>query len=100
MSRRLLQTLPRLLSTATASSVRLALPRTQLPRPQNVSRTIDRSGLTTRHYATENPRGVPVNHEKDDSSLTPAQKERTSLHRQAQYPITPAMTDIQRKSRK
>lgn len=97
MSRRLLQTLPRLLSTGTVSSVRLALSRTQLPRPQNVSRTIDRIGLT-RHYATENPRGVPVNHEKDDSSLTQAQKERTSLHRQAQYPITPAMTDIQRES--
>lgn len=98
MSRRLLQTLPRLLTTGTASSVRSAVPRAQLQRPQNVSRTVGRSVLTTRHYATENPHGVPVNHENKDSSLTPGEKERTRLHKEAQYPTSLTTTNIQRES--
>jgi hypothetical protein len=83
MSRRLLQTLPRLVGAGTNLSLRSVLPRSHLPLPQNVSRSFGRV-VVARNYATENPRGVPVNSEKDDPPLTPAENERNALHKQAQ----------------
>jgi hypothetical protein len=83
MSRRLLQTLPRLLGAATNSSLRSVLHQRRLPLPQNIPRSFGRV-VVARNYATENRRGVPVNSEKDDPSLTPAENERNSLHKQAQ----------------
>lgn len=81
MSRRIVHTLQRALRTPHFRSVQVTVSR-QLP----LKARAPTSTLPVRQYATQGPRGVPVNEEAyEDHVLTPAEKERASLHKQAQY---------------
>jgi hypothetical protein len=80
MSRRILQTLQRPLKAG-----RVPLLRSQ--RPLYARRILSRTPVSTvgaRCYATENPKGVPLPSANEAEEFTPAEKERTALHEQAQ----------------
>jgi hypothetical protein len=85
MSRRIIQTLQRALRTSKFQSIQT----TAIRRLPVKARQTPTSILPVRCYATESPRGIPVNEEAfDEHVLTPAEKERTSLHKQAQYTLS------------
>src|SRR5271163_2526111 len=80
MSRRIFQVVQSALRNSRVAPLRPTFPRPLLPRPYNAPPTIP----ATRHYATEAPR-VPVRNEEDELQLTESEKERNTLHQQAQY---------------
>ena len=82
MSRRIAQTLLRTLRTPRFQSLPIAVPRQLLCKPRYQPPSI----LAVRHYATQGPHGVPIKEEEyQEQTLTPEEKERASLHKQAQY---------------
>jgi len=51
-------------------------------------------GVTHRGYATENQKGVPVNHPSQQRKLTEAEKERNEMHDKAQYSSIPPLQSL------
>ena len=82
MSRRIALTLLRTFRAPRLQSLPIAAPR-QLPCKHRYQPL---SILSVRHYATQGPHGVPIKEEEyQEQTWTPEEKERASLHKQAQY---------------
>jgi hypothetical protein len=99
MSRRIIQTLQRTLRTSQFQSIQTTVTRRLPVKARHTPTSI----LPVRRYATESPRGVPVNEEAfDEHVLTPAEKERASLQKQALYTLSLCMyilTSAEKKSK-